>query len=284
MKNIGLVCEGGGLREIYTTGVLDFFLDKGLEFPYLVGVSAGAIYPASYVSKQKGRNLEIQKKYLRDPRYMSFRNLLFKGNFFDPEFAYYRMTKELVPFDYDVFKNSSTNYKAGVFNCLTGKTEYKSREEFFDVEEAVTAMLASGSIPFLSKEVWIKGVPYLDGGIASPIPLYKSIKDGNERNVVILTQPEGYQKSPLKYKRFTEIYYKKYPKVAAALLKRHEVYNSYQRELKKLQAEGSIFVIRPSEALHVDRLERDITKVEKLYELGYRDARRVYEEMMEWAK
>jgi len=282
MKDVGLVCEGGGLRGIYTAGVLDYFLDIGLEFPYLVGVSAGAIYPASYISRQKGRTLEIQRRYIKDPRYMSFKNLIKTGNLFDPEFAYYRMTKELVPFDYAAFKTSKTIYKIGTFNCLTGSTHYYSKEDFTHVDEAVTALLASGSIPFLSKEVVIDGVPYLDGGIASPIPLHQSITDGNKKHFIILTQPGSYKKYPLKYRRFTEIFYRRYPHVAKALINRHNIYNDTLEDIKTLKNKGEAYIIKPSRTIGVGRLERNVSKIEELYRLGYEDAKREYSDIIKW--
>lgn len=284
MKDIGVVCEGGGLRGMYTAGVLDYFLDAGLEFPYLVGVSAGAIYPASYISRQRGRSLEIQRRFIRDPRYMSFRNLIRTGNLFDPDFAYFRVTKEFVPFDYDTFKESSMRYKIGTFNCLTGDTDFHSKEDFSHVDEAVTALLASGSLPFLSKEVTIKDTPYLDGGIASPIPIERSIADGNRKHLVILTQQEGYQKKPLKYKKFTRLYYRRYPEVAKALLERHHIYNSSLKKMEEMEAAGEVFILRPTSTLEVDRLERDIQKIEALYDLGYRDAKNKHLEITSWLK
>lgn len=282
MKGVGLVCEGGGLRGIYTAGVLDYFLEMDLKFPNLVGVSAGAIYLLSYISKQKGRNLEVQKKYINDHRYMSFRNLIKTGNFFDPDFAYFRMAKEFVPFDYDTFKTSKVNYNAGTFNCVTGKTDYHSKESFSNLDETITAVLASGSLPFLSKKVMINNTPYLDGGIGSPIPLEKSILDGNKKNLIILTQGKNYRKKPLKYPKFTKFFYKKYPLVAKALINRHEVYNNTLNKLDNLQVEGSVFILRPSKNVEVKRLEKNVTKIESLYKLGYKDAEQHYNDIIHW--
>lgn len=281
-KDIGLVCEGGGLRGMYTAGILDYFLEMGLKFPNLIGVSAGAIYLSSYISKQKGRNFEIQKKYINDHRYMSFRNLIKTGNFFDPDFAYFKMAKELFPFDYDTFKVSKTNYQVGTFNCLTGKTDFHSKENFSNLDETITALLASGSLPFLSKEVMINNIPYLDGGIGSPIPIEKSILDGNKKHLVILTQGENYRKKPLKYPKFTNFFYKRYPFVANALINRHKIYNNTLNKLSKLQDEKSVFILRPSIDVKVGRLEKDKTKIEDLYNLGYEDAKQNYNDIINW--
>ena len=282
MKNLGLVCEGGGLRGMYTTGILDFFLDMGLEFPYLVGVSAGAIYPASFVSGQRERSLNIQRRYINDPRYMSFRNLIKTGNLFDPDFAYFRMTKEFIPFDYDNFKSSKTEFKVGTFNCLTGKTDFHSKEDFSCVDDAVTALLASGSLPFLSRTVTIGGTPYLDGGMVSPIPIDKSIEDGNKKHIVILTQGKDYKKKPFKYKKLSKFFYRSYPLVADALINRHTLYNSTLEKLNQMEKEGNVFIFRPSVSLEVNRLEKDVSKIEALYSLGYEDAKREYSRLLQW--
>lgn len=282
MKNLGLVCEGGGLRGMYTTGILDYFLDMGLELPYLVGVSAGAIYPASFISKQRERSLNIQRRYITDPRYMSFRNLIKTGYIFDPDFAYFKMTKELIPLDYETFRSSKTDFKIGTFNCLTGKTDYHSKDDFSSVDEAVTAIMASGSLPFLSKPVTIGGTPYLDGGIVSPIPIGKSIEDGNKKHIVILTQGSEYRKKPFKYKRSAKAFYRRYPHVADALITRHTVYNSTLEKLNDLEKRGEVFILRPSKSLEVRRLERDVSKIEALYKLGYEDAKREYSRLLQW--
>lgn len=282
MKNLGLVCEGGGLRGMYTTGILDYFLDTGLELSYLVGVSAGAIYPASFISRQRERSLNIQRRYINDPRYMSFRNLIKTGNLFDPDFAYFRMTKEFIPFDYHTFKSSKIDFKVGTFNCLTGKTDYHSKEDFSCVDDAVTALMASGSLPFLSRTVMIEGTPYLDGGILSPVPIDKSIEDGNKKHIVILTQGKDYRKKPFKYKKLSKIFYRRYPHVADALINRHNLYNSTLERLDQMEKEGKVFIFRPSSSLKVSRLEKDVSKIEALYKLGYEDAEREYSRLLKW--
>ncbi|WP_372714279.1 patatin family protein [Ilyobacter sp.] len=282
MKDIGLVLEGGGLRAIYTAGVLDFFLEKKLEFPYAVGVSAGAIYPASYVSKQKERNLQTQMRYLNDKRYMGLKYLLTTGNYINIDFTYRKMAHELVPFDFETFMKSTTEFKAGAFNCQSGETDFFSKDDFSSKDKFLEILIASGGLPFISKEVFIDGTPYLDGGIACPIPIGKSLEDGNQKNVVILTQDTGYKKSPLKFKKVTKVFYRKYPKVAAALINRHRVYNESLDLLDKLEKSGDVYIIRPCIKLDVARLETDLKKIKELYTLGIEDAKRHYKDLMKW--
>lgn len=284
MNNTGLVLEGGGLRGVYTSGVLDYFLTRSLKFNYTVGVSAGAIYSASYASRQKERNLEIEQKYLDDERYMGLKYLIKTGNYINLDFAYRKMTYEYFPFDFETFKKSNREFKVGAFNCLTGETEFFSQNDYKNTEDLLQALIATGSLPFLCKERLLNNKIYLDGGIASPIPLEESIKDGNKKHVIILTQNKSYKKPAMRPQSLIKTYYRKYPKVAKALIERHEVYNTLLEKIDLLEAKGEVFVIRPTENVEVGRLERDLNKVEALYQLGIKDAEKIYENLLKWLK
>ena len=284
MKNVGLVCEGGGLRGIYTAGVLDYFIDQDLYFSSLVGVSAGALFPAAYISKQKKRSLMIKKKYMNDKRYMSLKNLIIKGSLFDPDFAHFKMAKELIPLDYSIFKNSKIDFKIGAFNCLTGKTDFFSKDNLSSFDEVITALIASTSLPFLSKKVKINNQIYLDGGIADPIPINESVKIGNKKHLIILTQGKGYIKKTLKYKPLINLFYFKHPRVTKVLINRHEIYNKTMETIEKIENAGEAYILRPSEHIEVKRLEKNISKIEKLYKLGYEDAKNNSNEILSWLK
>ncbi len=284
MKNIGLVLEGGGLRGVYSSGILDYFLSRGLEFEYTIGVSAGAIYSASYASKQKERNIDIFLKYLDDPRYMGVQHLLKTGSYINIEFAYKKMTYELSPFDFETFYTCTKEFKVGAFNCEKGRTDYFCKKDFKSVDDLLEALIASGSLPFFCNEMNIHGKTYLDGGIASPIPIQQSILDGNSKNVVILTEDDSYIKEPLGPEPLIKFYFRKYPKVASALINRHLVYNDTLEKIKVLEKLGDVFVFRPSEKVEVDRLERNLDKVKYLYELGKKDAEKNYDSLMNWLK
>ena len=282
MDNIGLVLEGGGLRGAYTSGILDYFLSKQLHFKYTIGVSAGAIYSASYASRQKRRNIDIILKYLNDERYMGYKYLIKNGSYINVDFAYRKMTYELAPFDFETFYNCDLEFKVGAFNCIKGRTEFFSKKDFKGTDDLLESLIASGSLPFFSKETTINEKIYLDGGIASPIPIAQSILDGNSKNVVILTEDEGYKKEPLKLQPLIKLYYRKYPKVAEALIKRHLVYNRTLKDIQELENKGDVFVFRPSEVVVVDRLERDLNKIKALYNLGVKDAKENYERLINW--
>ncbi|QUN05783.1 patatin family protein [Shewanella yunxiaonensis] len=271
MMQTALVLEGGGLRAIYTAGVLDTFLDAGLTFPYLVGVSAGAIYPASYVSRQLGRNLQIQQSYLTDKRYMGLRHWLKTGNYINVDFSYRQMANKLIPFDFNTFLNSGTEFRVGAFNCLTGNTDFFGMADFSDHEQFLDVLIASSSLPFVSSPMWINGTPYLDGGIAAPIPMAQARKDGFSKQVVILTQDAAYRKSAFKPAWLARKIYRRYPAVVAALLQRHQRYNQALDALQQQVIEGNALVIQPQAPLGLSRLERNVSKVSAVYQLGRKD-------------
>ncbi|QYX64532.1 patatin family protein [Shewanella putrefaciens] len=282
MKDVALVLEGGGLRAIYTAGVLDAFLQQSLNFSYVIGVSAGAIYPASYVSRQFGRNLQIQQQYLNDKRYMGLRHWLATGNYVNTDFTYRRMAYELLPFDFDTFLNSHTEFKVGAFNCNTGKTDYFGMADFNDHDKLLDVLIASSSLPFMSKPSVINQHHYLDGGIGEPIPLAQSRKDGYARQVVILTQDQHYQKSAMKMNWLARKAYKRYPAVAHALSERHRVYNQALTELDQAVAANNAFVIRPALPLNLSRLDRNIDKVTTVYQQGLADGKAVLPTLTAW--
>ncbi len=273
LEKTALVLEGGGLRAIYTAGILDAWLEGDIHFKYLVGVSAGAIYPASYLSRQHGRNLDIQRGYLNDKRYMGLKHLLRDGNYVNTDFTYRRMANELIPYDFTTFTQSGCEFKVGAFNCSTGKTDFFGMSDFVEHQRFLDVLIASSSLPFLSQPTEIDGSPYLDGGIAAPIPITQAKADGYSRHVVILTQEPEYRKSAFKFKWLANRVYRRYPLVAKALLERHEVYNRALAQLAIAQASGEVLVLQPQAPLGLSRLERDINKVAAVYHQGMREGK-----------
>lgn len=268
-----LVLEGGGLRAIYTAGVLDAFLEADVHFEYQVGVSAGAIYPASYLSRQHGRNLKIQQNYLADKRYMGLKYFLRDGNYVNIDFTYRRMAHEFLPYDFETFQGSDAEFKVGAFNCLTGETAFFGKRDFAEHDQFLEVLIASSSLPFISTPTMLNNMPYLDGGIAAPIPLAQARADGYQRQVVILTQAPDYRKSAFKFKWLARRVYRRYPKVAAAILARHHVYNDALADLASAQAAGTALVLQPKTSLGLSRLERDVSKVEAVYYRGVSDGK-----------
>jgi predicted patatin/cPLA2 family phospholipase len=268
----GLVLEGGGMRGLYTAGVLDYFIDKGIYFRNCYGVSAGATQGCSYISKQRGRAYKIFTKYMQDKRYASFGNLLKEGNYFGKDFSLKKIPDELEPYDYDTFKNSGINFYAVATNCRTGEPEYLKIEDMRK-EVDMDKVWASCSLPLLSKNVHIENEEYLDGGVADSIPVVKAIKDGNKKVVLILTRDINYRKKPNKLISVIKLKYRKYPKFVSVMEKRHSIYNKTLKRIQKLENEGKIFVIRPKTEVKIGRLEKDTQKMTDLYNDGYNEAK-----------
>lgn len=270
MNGVGLVLEGGGMRGVYTSGVLEFFLEQELHFNYVIGVSAGACNAASYISRQRGRNKAVTIDMVNDRRYLSLRNLVKGGSLFGWDFIFNEVPNQLVPFDYDTFYNSPASFTAGATNCITGKAVYFSKDQ---IELNFDVLRASSSLPLVSPIVHIDEQPLLDGGLAEPIPIRKSIQDGNQKNIVVLTQNKGYIKKPDSLLRLYKVKYKKYPALLHTMMIRHQKYNETLQYIEQLEKEGSCIVIRPQNPLQVGRLERDSAKLVDLYQNGYEDAK-----------
>lgn len=281
MYQAGLVLEGGGMKGIYTAGVLDFFLDKGIDFSRIYGVSAGACHMCSYLSKQRGRGRDVFVDYLTTRNYCSVHSLLTSGDLFNAEFSYQLVPDYLNPYDYEMFLKYEGKAYAVVTNVETGRAEY---HRLRDLKEDMVYIRASASLPLVSKLVKIDGKKYLDGGIADAIPIEKSILDGNQKNVVILTKEEGYVRKPVSaaHLALLKVRYQKYPKVYELMKNRHTAYNHTMDFLKQQVAEGRAFVIQPKAKSDVGRIEKDEEKLLRLYEEGYEDASRQYEELLQF--
>ena len=267
----GLVLEGGALRTIYSTGVMDAMLSKDLMVDYVIGVSAGIAYGVSYVSKQPQRNLEILTRFVNDRRYMGLKNLVDKHNrsYFGLEFSYETIPNELVPFDYDTFADFPGHVEAVVTNLDTGNAEYLPIHSVF---AEMDVLRASGSMPFFAQPVPWQGRRYLDGGVADSIPYEAMGRLGYDRRVVILTRDLEYRNRPMP-RAAVRAMYGKYPVFCQRLLNRHTVYNASVARLAALEKAGEIFVLRPSQPITVHRLERDPAALQAVYDLGVKDAR-----------
>lgn len=267
----GMVLEGGGIRGIYTSGVLDCFLDEGIQTEALFGVSAGIVNGINYVSGQKGRSLKVNTKYIKDKRYLSLYSLLTTGNIFGVDFCYNVLPNKLLPYDYEAFKKSNIKCFAAVSNLITGQAEYKlCKDIHYDLEY----VRASASLPLLSRIVKIGGSPYLDGGVCDSIPLMASIRHGYQKNIVILTRPRGYKKTPSHMIPAVAYTYRNYPKFVQAYKTRHIRYNHTLEFIENQEEKGKVFVIRPSHYLKMGRLEKNLDRIYSMYQLGYQDAKK----------
>ena len=262
----GLVLEGGGMRGVFTSGVLDAFMKHNLYFKYIVAVSAGACNGTSYVSRQPRRARVSNIDYLARYRYIGLRHLVTQGCIFDQELLYDKFPNELLPFDFDEYFKHSQSFEMVTTNCLTGQAMYLS--EAHDCQRSLDIVKASSSLPFVSKIVNVDGLPMLDGGIVDSIPIHRAIETGHEHNVVILTRNKGWRDTG-KDRKVPAFIYKNYPRLRVALSHRLKVYNAQMDLIDRLEAEGRITCIRPLRPMEVGRIENDVMKLERLYEEGF---------------
>ena len=265
-RNTGLVLEGGGMRGVFTSGVLDAFMKHDLYFPYVVAVSAGALNGLSYMSRQPRRarysNIDMLRKY----DYISRKRLLTKGSIFDPNILYERFPNEIVPFDYQAYRENPATFEMVTTNCITGRAEYLSEKE--DARRMTAIAKATSSLPYVAQITYVDGVPMLDGGIVDSIPVVRAIDKGFSPNVVILTRNRGFRSSEPDIK-VPKLFYGEYPRLRVALSRRVEEYNKQLELIERMEDWGEVICIRPERQMEVDRFCRDVEKLEALYEEGF---------------
>lgn len=262
----GLVLEGGGMRGVFTSGVLDALMKHAIYFRYVVAVSAGACNGMSYVSRQPRRARIANIDYLSRYHYIGLRHLAQQGCIFDRDLLYNKFPNQLIPVDFDEYFQHADTFEVVTTNCLTGRAMYLTETQ--SRQRAIDILRASSSLPYVSSIVTVDGIPMLDGGIVDSIPVARAISQGHATNVVVLTRNKGWRDtSPdLKQPRFV---YHQYPRLRLALSRRHEVYNQQIDLVDRLEAEGKIVCIRPIRPLEVGRMEIDVEKLERLYQEGF---------------
>lgn len=264
--NTGLVLEGGGMRGVFTSGVLDGLMRNNVYFHYVVAVSAGACNGLSYMSHQMGRARVSNIDYLARYKYIGLRHLVTQGCIFDRKLLYEDFPDKLLPYDYDTYFNNPDEFEMVTTNCLTGTACYLSDKQ--DRQRVIDIVKASSSLPFVSKIVPVDGIPMLDGGIVDSIPLLHSIEKGHKTNVLVLTRNRGYRSTEKDHK-IPHFIYKNYPRLRVVLSHRCEAYNRQLEMVERMEDEGEIVCIRPQRPMEVGRMEKDIQKLERLYEEGY---------------
>lgn len=278
--SIGLVLEGGAMRGLYTAGVIDVFLENNIEVDGVIGVSAGVLFGVNYLSKQKGRVLRYNKKFVKDRRYMGMWCLITTGNIVSKDFSFYEIPYKLDVFDDEEYKKSKTKMYATVTNVETGKPEYMKLDSVF---EQMEILRATSAMPFVSKLVELNGNKYLDGGISDSIPVDKCKEMGYDKIIVVLTRTIEYRKKK-ESEALINMFYKKYPNLAETLKNRHINYNFSVEKVIDLENKKEIFVIRPSKTLKIKRIEKDTDKLQAMYDLGVEDCKNKLEELMMYLK
>jgi predicted patatin/cPLA2 family phospholipase len=273
-EKTGLVLEGGGMRGVFTCGVLDYLMDHKIRFPYAIGVSAGACNGLSYMSHQRGRgkysNIDLLAKY----KYIGIRPLIKKRGLIDQQLLFHRFPDRILPYNYKAYAENPNRFEMVTTDCLTGRACYW--EEKFDEKRIIDIVKASSSLPYACPIIQVDGRPMLDGGIVDSIPLLRAFEQGYERCVVVLTRNHGYRKST-KDVPVPSFIYKQYPRLRVALRNRNKLYNQQLELVERLEKEGKIIVIRPEKPIVVGRMETSVKKLTDLYEQGYACAKKVME-------
>lgn len=263
----GLVLEGGTFRPVFSCGVMDALLDNNIMFDYVIGVSAGITYAVSYLSRQRGRNIEVLRQYRNDKRYFGARNIRRDHSIFGVEFVFSTIPNELIPFDWDTYHRYAGQIRVGVTNARTGQAEYL---DGMQLDRASTMLRATCAIPIYFPPVTIDGETYYDGGLADPIPILQSLHDGNEKNLIVLTQPLDYRKEMTHGTQFAaRALRRKYPALTKTMLSRPKRYNEtvcFCHQLARKQPRDTV-LLQPT--AHLESFEKDVKKLEWGYEMGY---------------
>ncbi len=268
MKNSCIVLEGGGLRGAFTSGVLEYLIEKDLDFDRVVGVSAGACVGASYLSKQKGRNRKVNVEYPSDKRYMGLRHLVTTGSYFNMKFVFEELPGKLVPFDEQAFFKNQAEFDVIATSLSMGKSVVFTKKEIANIG-IDKALIASSSIPILSQPIEINGEFFFDGGVSDSIPVKYALSK-HQRAIVVLTRPRGYRKAEIKSKLPFKLAFRKHPEFLNTLLNRNEKYNKALDFCEQMEKEGKLLIIAPSSEFSIGRTEQSLEKRVRLYNHGYK--------------
>lgn len=275
----GLVLEGGGFRGMYTCGVIDVFMENGICFDEVVGVSAGAAFGCNIKSKQIGRALRYNKRFCRDSRYSGLKSFIKTGDLYNKEFAYGIVPTILDPFDTKTFRENPLKFTVVCTDIHTGNPVYHEIQngDATDIEW----IRASASIPIVSKPVKLDGYELLDGGVSDSIPVNWML-ERSDKTVIVLTRDKSYHKEPMKYIHLLKKAFKEYPNLQKALENRYIVYNKTLDEIEQLEREGNVFVIRPSKPIACAMIEKDPDHLQEIYDIGRRDALHYLEDLKKY--
>ena len=280
-KKTTLILEGGAMRGLYSAGVLDVFMKNNVNVDVVYGVSAGALFGLNYKSRQIGRALRYNLKYVNNKNYMGFYSLMTTGNIMNKEFCFNKLVYELDKLDFKTYKKTPVDFYAVVTNLQTGKPEYIKID---DAEKDMEYFRASGSMPFVSRPVKINGKFYLDGGISDAVPLKKVLETKPKKIIVVLTRPAGYRKKNLHTHALYKLFYAKFPNFVKTGYNRYKAYNKTMDLIEKYEAENKIIVLRPSKFIKIKRTEKDTTKLQSIYDLGVSDCMNKLDEIKKYLR
>lgn len=272
---VGYIDVGGGLRAVYGTGVLDFCLDRGIDFPYLIGVSAGSVNIVSYLAHQRGRSLKFYTDFAFRKEYMSFRNFAKSGSYIDLDYIYSGLSNEggECPLDFDRVNENNARFVIVATNAENGAAEYFTRNDFG--KNSYDVFKISSCIPVVNKAYPLGQNRYYDGGLSDPVPVRKAFEDGCDKVVICLTRPVEYRKKHRFPQKICDRALREYPEIAKTLVTSVDKYNDDINYIKKLETEGKVLIVAPQNCCGVETLSRKRKNIEQLYALGYKDAERI---------
>ena len=278
---VGMVLEGGGMRGMFTAGVLDVLLDNNINVDGIIGVSAGALFGPNFFSLQKGRVIRYSKKYATDKRYISILNLILTGNAVSKRFAYYKVQRKLDPFDNETLKKTGKPFWAVATDVKTGKPKYF---EITDIDKDMEKLRATSALPLSSRMIKESGSKYLDGAFSDPLPLKFMEDAGFDKIIVVLTQPIKYRKKQFDDKKLKMIRfaYRHYPNFLKAVDDWPKNYNDTVERIIDLENKKEIFVIRPHKKIWVNLIERDENKLQSIYDMGVSDTLKVINDLKQY--
>ncbi len=282
-KRIALALEGGSLRCLFSAGAVDVMMERDLAYDGVFGVSAGALTGINYISGQPGRTAQVNLEFVNDKRYLGIRNLLLHKSIFNFDFLFGKISTDLIPFQWDAVPKNPCRFTAAATNCLTGKPEYFEKSSCGDIYAAIRA---SASMPLLAPVVPVDGKPCLDGGCSVSIPYRQALDEEYDKVVVVTTREHGYRKPPVARAaaRAYARHYRQYPQLVRALLDTPRRYNREVDELEKLEAQGKLFVLRPPRPVTVSRTEKDVQKLQALYDEGQETCEKSWDALEDYLK
>lgn len=281
-ENTGIILEGGAMRGIFTAGIMDFFLEKNIQIPNVLAVSAGAYAGMNYVSGQKGRIVDSVIKPVENNKLLGPGVFMKTGDFFNMDLLFNKIPRVLCPFDFEAFKASGKRFITSAIDCVTGEARYF--EKFENLDEFLDICRVANSLPLLAKMGYIDGVPMMDGGMADAIPLSKALKEGWDKIIVVFTREASYRKSDhgdVYNSRMVKWIYRKFPGLLRAIDERPKRYNESIENLNEMERQGKAFIFRP-EGITLQNNESDPDALMRYYEAGYSQAEARYDELMKY--
>lgn len=279
LSSTALILEGGGFRGLYTTGVLDYFMEQGLYLPQVYGISAGALNAIGYAAKQPGRNAQINFRFCNDKRYISAQNMLKYRCAFNMEFIFDTIPEQYLPFDYDTFFSSEVQVHVGATNLLTGRCDFFDKSQ---MDHRLFPVRASAALPLFSHIFYLNGTPYLDGGIACPIPLAKAMQDGSKKQLIIMTKLPNFERKPASNLPLIRRVYREYPHFIYAEETRHIVDCRQRNSCVLLSKTHQALILQPHKPIHISAMRADEAALRELYAMGYDDAKAAFPQILEF--